>query len=69
MYKLGSKGKCERCNEPSRVTIMSMFNTQIICMVCKEEERNHPRYEEAVKKELEECAKGNFNFKGIGLEY
>jgi hypothetical protein len=28
---------------------MSMFNTQIICMACKDKERTHPRYAEAVE--------------------
>jgi hypothetical protein len=60
--------KCERCQEPTRVTIMSMFNTQMICISCKEIEREHPRYKEAERRELEECSKGNYNFGGIGLE-
>lgn len=68
MYGINKKCECERCGTEARVTIMSMFNTQVICMSCKEVERKHPRYEEAVQRELEECAKGNFNFEGIGLE-
>lgn len=58
---------CERCGKETNVTIMSMFNTQIICMGCKDAEKKDPRYDEAVKADHEEIKKGNYNFKGIGL--
>jgi hypothetical protein len=45
---------------------MSMFNTQIICMACKDKERRHPRYTEAVSAECEAVQCGNTNFLGIG---
>ena len=45
---------------------MSMFNTQEICPVCKEQERQHPRYEEACKADREAIKRGDYNFKGIG---
>jgi hypothetical protein len=45
---------------------MSMFNTQIICMACKDRERRHPRYREAVNAECEAVQRGNTNFLGIG---
>ena len=61
---------CQRCNkETNGVTIMSMFNTQIICKHCKEAETKSPRYEEAAKADNEEIRKGNYNFKGIGLRF
>jgi hypothetical protein len=44
-----------------------MFNTQIICIPCKDEEKENPRYAEAVRIEREEVLKGNRNFEGIGL--
>ena len=47
---------------------MSMFSTQIICMDCKERETQDPRYADAVKADVEQIKKGNFNFKGIGLK-
>jgi hypothetical protein len=43
-----------------------MFNTDMICMNCKKEETQHPRYDEAVRREWEEVQKGNLNFEGIG---
>lgn len=60
--------KCERCKKPTNgVTIMSMFNTQVICMPCKEEEKENPRYMEAVEADRKAIVKGDYNFKGIGL--
>jgi predicted sulfurtransferase len=60
--------KCERCKKPTNnTTIMSMFNTQVICMPCKEEEKENPRYMEAVEADRKAIVKGDYNFKGIGL--
>lgn len=58
---------CQRCGNETIATIMSMFNTQMICMGCKDEEKKNPRYDEAVRREAEEVKKGNYNFEGIGL--
>jgi len=59
---------CQRCQKPTNgVTIMSMFNTQVICMDCKKTEKENPRYAEAVEKDIQEIKKGNYNFEGIGL--
>jgi len=58
---------CQRCNNKSSSHTMSMFNTDIICMECKQSEMKLPEYEAARQKETEECLKGNFNFEGIGL--
>lgn len=60
--------KCERCGKNTDMFTMSIFNTQYICMECKEKEKQHPRYEEAKRREYEEIKKGNYNFEGIGLE-
>ena len=58
--------RCQRCQATTDHTIMSMFNTQIICMACKDKERRHPRYHEAVNAECEAVQRGNTNFLGIG---
>lgn len=50
------------------MTIMSMFNTQIICMKCKGAERQRPDYNDAVAADVAEIKKGNLNFEGIGLK-
>ena len=60
------KPYCDRCGEYSEITTMSYFNTDIICKKCDEKEKNHPKYEEAKEKELEEVKKGNYNYEGIG---
>lgn len=59
--------RCERCGKETLMTIMSMFNTQTICMECKEEETNRPDYDVACQVETDEVKRGNLNFPGIGL--
>jgi len=60
---------CTRCGgslEAGR--IMSMFNTDCICIKCKEEETRRPDYKEAQEAERAAIAQGNRNFEGIGLK-
>ena len=45
---------------------MSMFNTDLICMDCKDKERDNPRYKQAQDAERQQVQQGNYNFKGIG---
>jgi hypothetical protein len=45
---------------------MSKFNTDIICMDCKDKEREHPQFKRAVDAELAACMRGDYNFPGIG---
>ena len=60
------KEKCDRCGKDLRCgSIMSMFNRDIICGDCKDEERSHPDYKKAQDAELAEVQKGNYNFEGI----
>ena len=57
---------CVRCGcATNGVTTMSMFNEDVICMPCKEKERNHPNYKKAVNADIEAIKGGNYNFKGI----
>lgn len=58
--------KCERCYQESRATIMSMFNTDVICIPCRKKEESHPRYEEAVRAEQKSILNGDMNYPGIG---
>jgi hypothetical protein len=44
-----------------------MFNTENICMDCKDKEQGHPQYDLARTKDVEAIKKGNYNFEGIGL--
>jgi len=57
---------CDRCGGPLEAgRIMSMFNTDCLCLVCKELEKDRPDYPAAVKAENEAVKKGNTNYKGI----
>lgn len=69
MNRLFTLEKCARCGTSlkNKAHIMSMFNEDILCMQCKEEEKKNVRYKEAVEADIEEIKKGNYNFKGIGL--
>jgi hypothetical protein len=58
--------KCDRCFKETRATIMSMFNTQILCMDCKAAEEKDPRYQEAREADEAAIRRGDFNFPGIG---
>ncbi len=58
--------RCARCGRQIAVSIVSRFNTDVICMECSYKERAHPQYAEAVAKEEEEIRRGNLNFPGIG---
>ena len=58
---------CDRCSQPTNgTTIMSMFNEDVICMSCKDAERNHTDYKKASDTELQQVQNGNMNFEGIG---
>ncbi len=60
--------KCARCGKETNTRIMSVFNTQMICLKCKEEEKQYPDYKIAVKAEVDEVGKGNMNYEGLGKE-
>ena len=59
--------KCERCGKGTIITIMSTFNTQMICEICENLEKTHPQYTEAKEAELQAVKNGDYNFPGIGL--
>lgn len=61
---------CDRCGQSTNGrTTMSMFNEQVICMSCKENEKKRDDYKKAVDADIAEIKKGNYNFKGIGLKH
>jgi hypothetical protein len=43
---------CDRCFKQSVGFIMSMYNTQWICMDCKEKETKRADYQQAVDRDL-----------------
>ena len=57
---------CDRCGKQTQISIMSMFNTQVICMACKDAEEKDPRYKEARDADEAAIRSGNYNFPGIG---
>ena len=60
---------CDRCGASlAGGRTMSMYNTETICMKCKEAERKRSDYEAAREAERVACAAGDRNFKGIGLK-
>jgi hypothetical protein len=66
MDKFFSQKYCDRCGKDLKGgRIMSMFNTDCICLDCKDKERYEAEYQKAVEAEREEIKKGNYNFKGI----
>ena len=66
MDKFFTQETCDRCGGSlEKCRIMSMFNTECICMVCSEKEKKDKDYDKAVKADYEEIKKGNYNYKGI----
>ena len=66
MDKFFSQKHCDHCGgslESGRT--MSRFDTSVLCLMCAEKEKQDKDYDKAVKAELDEIRKGNYNFKGI----
>ena len=69
MDKFFIKENCDRCGKSlNNGRIMSMYNTQCICLECKKKEMHRADYKEAADAELEEVKKGNYNYRGIEEE-
>jgi len=59
---------CDRCHGSlASGRIMSMFNTDCICMECAKKEKMREDYQLAADTDLEQVKAGNYNYKGIGL--
>jgi len=57
---------CEKCGSSLAAgRIMSMFNTDCICMICCEKEKHDKDYDAALEANHEQIRKDNYNFKGI----
>jgi len=59
---------CDRCGKNLRTfaSIMSRFNTDIICLPCERKEKAHPDYEKAAEAERQAVKNSIRNFPGIG---
>ena len=61
---------CDRCHKPTGgTTTMSVFNTDVICMTCKNDEKKDPEYDAAVKAEQEAIKNGDYNYQGAIPDY
>ena len=58
--------RCERCEAETVGSTCSTFNTEQICMDCKDKETRHPAYERARAAEAAAVRLGNYNFPGVG---
>lgn len=68
MDKFFMQTNCDRCGGSlSEGRIMSMYNTDCICMECKRIERKRDDYQKAKDADREQLMKGNYNYDGIGL--
>ncbi|RIW36027.1 gamma-glutamylcyclotransferase [Bacillus salacetis] len=66
MDKFFSQTHCDRCGGSLKSgRIMSMYNTDCICLNCKDKESRRTDYGKAVEAEHNEIKKGNYNYKGI----
>ena len=63
-----TKKYCDRCDAELAVRTMSMLNGDVICMRCKEKERQRSDYCKAVEADNAAIRRGDRNFKGIGLK-
>ncbi len=59
------KDTCDRCGRHTIVTMVSMMNTDSLCMDCKCDEQSHSRYKEARDAEAAACCAGDFNYPGL----
>ncbi len=56
---------CDRCQREKWITIMSVMNEDGVCLDCLKEERKHPRYKEAKRREALEVMEGNYDYPGL----
>ena len=62
--------QCQRCGGSLKDgRTISMYNKQIICKACKDQEILEPDYAEAVAADHREILKGNREFEGIGWKH
>lgn len=61
---------CPRCGKDTNgITSVGIFNTDTICIPCKNKEKEDPDYQLAVDTEMDEIRKGNYNYQGIYPNY
>lgn len=69
MDKFFTQKYCDRCGKKlTGGRIMSMYNTECICMDCYTKEKKRSDYNEAKEADINAYKSGNANFKGIGMK-
>lgn len=63
----GGQVNCDRCGHVATAFTGSYFNTDTICLPCRDLEEAHPQFEQARQAEMEAVERGDYNFHGIGL--
>lgn len=63
---VGYQRNCGRCGQELKASIMSRFNTDVICLECEAKEKAHPDYQRAADAEYAAVKAGNYHFPGIG---
>ena len=58
--------RCDRCRSETLTLMMSVFNTEMCCFDCIDKEKQHPKYDEACRAEIEATMNLDFNYPGIG---
>jgi hypothetical protein len=58
---------CDRCGTDTTVHILSMFNTDDLCLDCKIDEALAPGYPAARAAERAAVLSGDYNFPGVGI--
>ena len=65
-----NKHTCDRCEGPTNnTTTMSIFNTDVICMNCKDSEKKDPEYKAAAIAEEKAYLSGVRNYQGAIPDY
>jgi hypothetical protein len=59
--------EARKSGKKSGINVMSMFNTEEICMDCKALEKMRPDYKDAVETDSQAIRRGDCNFPGMGL--
>jgi hypothetical protein len=59
--------QCDRCHTEAKATIVSKFNTDVICPDCKDDETQAPGHAHAAEVEEAHVRSGDYSFAGVGL--
>jgi hypothetical protein len=67
-HELHDVKNCMRCGgDLNGISIMSIFDTSIICLECHKDEKLAPGYEAAHAEEVAQVRAGNYDYRGRGL--